>query len=205
MTEILLPEPELASACSLEASLRERRSVRRFSAASLSLASVAQLLWAAQGLTASTGGRTAPSAGALYPLELYLATRRVERVTPGVYRYEPASHALRSHCPGDRRRRLAEAALGQYAIKSAAAVLVVTAVYRRTSVKYGARGNRYVHMEVGHVAQNVYLQAQSLTLGTVMVGAFDDASVREVLELPADESPLALMPVGARRPNHAGA
>jgi len=199
MTDILLPEPDFRSSLSLEASLRDRRSVRRFSAASLSLASVGQLLWAAQGLTATTGERTAPSAGALYPLELYLVTGRVERVTPGVYRYQPPSHALRSHCAGDRRRRLAEAALRQYAIKSAAAVLVAAAVYRRTSVKYGSRGTRYVHMEVGHVAQNVYLQAQSLALGTVIVGAFDDESVREVLELPADESPLALMPVGARR------
>jgi SagB-type dehydrogenase family enzyme len=199
MTEIRLPEPKFRSASSFEASLRERRSVREFSSASLSLASVGQLLWAAQGLTAATGERTAPSAGALYPLELYLVAGSMERVAPGVYRYEPPSHALRSHCVRDRRPQLAEAALGQTAITGAAAVLVATAVYGRTSVKYGSRGNRYVHMEVGHVAQNVYLQAQSLGLGTVIIGAFDDERVREVLELQADENPLALMPIGARR------
>lgn len=199
MTEILLPKAKFRSAPSFETTLRGRRSIREFSSASLSLASVAQLLWAAQGLTAASGERTAPSAGGLYPLEVYLVAGRVDEVTPGVYRYVPTSHALRRHCARDRRRRLAEAALGQTAISSAAAVLVATAAYRRTSSKYGSRGKRYVHMEVGHVAQNVYLQAQSLGFGTVIIGAFDDESVRHALELPAPESPLALLPVGARR------
>jgi SagB-type dehydrogenase family enzyme len=199
LTDILLPEPKFRSACSVEASLRERRSVREFGPAQLPLASVGQLLWAAQGLTASTGERTAPSAGALYPLELYLIAGSVERVTPGVYRYEPRGHRLRLHCSGDRRRALVGAALGQTAVTAAPATLVVVAIYRRSSAKYGSRGDRYAHMEAGHAAQNVYLQAQSLGLGTVIIGAFEDERVRDVLELPPSESPLALLPVGARQ------
>jgi SagB-type dehydrogenase family enzyme len=173
--------------------------VREFRAASLSLASVGQLLWAAQGLTASTGERTAPSAGGLYPLELYLVAGSVEQVAPGVYRYDPRGHRLRLHCSGDRRRALGGAALGQSAVTGAPAILVVVAVYGRTSAKYGSRGDRYVHMEVGHAAQNIYLEAQSLGLGTVIIGAFKDERVRDVLELPPSESPLALLPVGARQ------
>ncbi|HEY7673208.1 MAG TPA: SagB/ThcOx family dehydrogenase [Gammaproteobacteria bacterium] len=199
MTDTLLPKPKFRSACSVEASLRERRSVREFRAASLSLASVGQLLWAAQGLTASTGERTAPSAGGLYPLELYLVAGSVEQVAPGVYRYDPRGHRLRLHCSGDRRRALGGAALGQSAVTGAPAILVVVAVYGRTSAKYGSRGDRYVHMEVGHAAQNIYLEAQSLGLGTVIIGAFKDERVRDVLELPPSESPLALLPVGARQ------
>jgi SagB-type dehydrogenase family enzyme len=198
-SEIALPAPEIGRASSLEAILRARRSVREFAAEPLPLATVGQLLWAAQGVTSSAGGRTAPSAGALYPLEVYLVAGNVRGVVVGVYRYEPQGHLLRLHSQGDRRHELAHAALKQSALADAAAVLVITAVYARTSARYGARGKQYVHMEAGHAAQNVYLQAESLGLGTVIIGAFEDDKIHDVLELPAREAPLALLPVGTQR------
>jgi len=197
---IALPEASVEGTASFEAILRKRRSVREFGASSLSLAAAGQLLWAAQGVTSSAGERTAPSAGALYPLEVYLVAGSVDVLPAGVYRYRPQKHALRVHLAGDRRRELGEAALGQTAVSKAPAVLVVVALYARTARKYGVRAERYVHIEAGHVAQNVYLQAQVLGLGTVIVGAFEDDAVRSALELPQTESPLALLPVGTPRP-----
>jgi SagB-type dehydrogenase family enzyme len=199
MTKIALPEPALGSQCTFEQNLLRRRSVRAFAPAILPLAVVSQLLWAAQGITSDEGLSTAPSAGALYPLELYLAAGNVAGVAAGVYRYSPGSHELRSHLGGDLRGKLADAALGQSFVADGAAVLIIAAVYSRTAAKYGSRANRYVHMEAGHAAQNVYLQAQFLRLGTVLVGAFDDDVVRDVLELSEDEAPLALMPLGRPR------
>jgi SagB-type dehydrogenase family enzyme len=199
MHDIVLPIPKTDGASSFEADLCRRRSVREFSAAPLSLPMVGQLLWAAQGVTSSAGERTAPSAGALYPLELLLAAGRIDAVEPGVYRYRPQDHALRFHLAGDRRKRLSQAALQQSALADAAAILAIAAVYRRTSAEYGTRGKRYVQMEVGHAAQNVYLQAVSLGLGTVIIGAFDDDRIHEILELSGREAPLALLPVGVPR------
>ena len=162
----------------------------------MSLGVVGQLLWAAQGVTSPDRRRTAPSAGALYPLEVFLVAGNVTGLDAGVYRYRPKEHALMPHAPGDVRRALAHSALGQAWLADAAAVIVIAAVYERTRTKYGERTERYVVMEVGHAAQNVYLQAESLGLGTVMVGAFGDREVKQVLGLAAGEAPLALMPVG---------
>jgi len=194
--EIALPQAKLEGTSSFEANLRSRRSIREYRRTRLTLEAVGQLLWAAQGVTSSSGERTAPSAGALYPLEVYLLAGRVEHAPAGVYRYKPQVHALRTHVEGDRRRQIAEAALGQSALRDAAAVLIIAAVCGRTAAKYGSRASRYVHIEVGHVAQNIYLQARSLDLGTVIVGAFEDEKVHEVLQLPEKEEPLALLPVG---------
>ncbi len=194
-----LPEPVLRGETSLEETLFERRSVRDYVSHPLTLAEVSQLLWAAQGITDDGGGRTVPSAGALYPLELYVAVGSVEDLSPGVYRYRPEGHTLVELQSGDVRGDLALAALEQEYVAEGAVVLALAAAYQRTTAKYGARGKRYVHMEVGHAAQNVYLQAGALGLGTVMVGAFEDARVHRILGLPADEQPLALMPVGRRR------
>jgi SagB-type dehydrogenase family enzyme len=199
LAAITLPEAATDAAGSFVATLHERRSVREFSASSLSLEAAGQLLWAAQGVTSSSGERTAPSAGALYPLELYLVAGRVDGLAAGAYRYRAHGHSLRAHVAGDRRRELADAALGQTAALEAPAVLVLAALYARTARKYGARAERYVHIEVGHAAQNVYLQAQALGLGTVIIGAFDDDAVRRVLELAEPEAPLALLPVGVPR------
>ena len=171
---VKLPEPRREGPVSVERALAERRSVREFASGPLALAEVAQLLWAAQGITHPRGKRTAPSAGALYPLELYLVAGAVSGLSPGLYRYEPKRHRLRRAATGDLRGPLSRTALEQEWVAEAPAVLVFTAVHARTARKYGRRAPRYVHMEVGHAAQNVYLQAQALGLGTVMVGAFRD-------------------------------
>ena len=192
---ISLPAPRQDSGFSLERALHERRSVREFSKAALTQEEVSQLLWAAQGITSREGLRTAPSAGALYPLELYLAAGNVQNLDPGIYKYVPAGHKLKKIMAGDQRRELA-AALSQDCVANAAAVLVFTAVERRTTRKYGSRGVRYMHIEVGHAAQNVFLQATALGLGAVVVGAFDDDRLRETLKLPEGEAPLYLMPLG---------
>jgi SagB-type dehydrogenase family enzyme len=160
---------------------------------------VAQLAWAAQGVTETRGRRTAPSAGALYPLELLVVAGSVEGLEPGVYRYRPSGHSLLELTRGDVRAALAAAALGQEWMADAPCVLVLGAVYERTTGKYGARGERYVHIEVGLAAQNTQLQATALGLGSVVVGAFDDGRVRTRLGLGSDERPLALLPVGRRR------
>ncbi len=193
---ILLPDPVTAGDTSLEALLRQRRSVRDYQAAALPLADISQLLWAAQGITHPTGLRTAPSAGALYPLELYVVAGDVNGLAAGVYHYQADSHRLARVQGGDQRKPLAQAALAQTWVGDAAAVVVFAAVYDRTTCKYAQRGVRYVHMEVGHAAQNLFLQAEALGLATVVVGAFRDDEVAGVLQLPDDVRPLVLMPVG---------
>lgn len=192
-----LPEPETIGKMSVEQAIVKRRSMREYSG-SLSLADVSQLLWAAQGETHADGYRAAPSAGALYPLELYLVAGDVDELAVGVYRYLPAGHELVSHASNDLRKELAVAAHGQSWLETAPAVLVIAAVYERTMQKYGERGRRYVHIDTGHAAENVYLQAEARGLGTLIMGAFDDARVQTVLNLPVDHHPLGLMPVGRR-------
>ena len=152
---IELPEPQYDSDVSIEQSLLQRRSIRSYTGEPLTLQEVAQLLWAAQGVTDPTGFRTAPSAGALYPLELYVVAGDVQDLSPGVYRYDPDEHQLLRTMEGDKRVELADAALGQHFVGEGAIVIVFTAVYERTTGKYGDRGIRYVHMEVGHAAQNL--------------------------------------------------
>lgn len=193
---ISLPSPHLDGPTSVEAALAIRRSVRSYRRESLSLDEVAQLLWAAQGVTDPRGFRTAPSAGALYPLELYLVGGQVEGLDPGIYRYDPHAHTLSLVVPGDARESLARASLGQMWMRDGAIYLVFTAVYARTTGRYGPRGYQYVHMEVGHAGQNVHLQSSAMGLGTVVVGAFEDATVHRLLQLPGDETPLYIMPVG---------
>ena len=191
-----LPAPRQDSEFSIERALHERRSVREFGKTALTQDEVSQLLWAAQGITSRDGLRTAPSAGALYPLELYLVVGMVRDLDPGVYRYAPAGHKLMKIIAGDQRHKLASAAHVQDCVADAAAVLVFTAIERRTTRKYGSRGVRYVHIEIGHASQNVFLQATALGLGTVVVGAFEDDAVGELLHLPEGEVPLYLMPLG---------
>lgn len=193
---VSFPEPERHGETPVERALAQRRSVRRFLEQSLTLEQLGQLLWAAQGLTDSRGFRTAPSAGALYPLEVLVLAGDVAGVPEGVYRYHPGTHSMVRETEGDHRQALAAAALEQAWVAEGAAVLVIAAEYSRTTKKYGIRGERYAHIEVGHVAQNVYLQAQALDLGTAIVGAFRDAEVKQVLQLGEGIHPLAIMPVG---------
>ena len=188
---IELPSPSTASAQSLEEALAGRRSVREYGRRPLSLAEIGQLLWAAQGITSIQGYRTAPSAGALYPLEVYVV------LPEGVYHYEPAEHVLSRTVTGSRQRDVGAAALDQEAIYRAPAVFVIAAVYERTAIKYGSRAERYVEMEAGHAAQNLLLQAAALGLGAVPIGAFYDDRLQAALDLPNEEKPLYVIPVGA--------
>lgn len=196
---ITLPQPVLDSKTSIEAALQERRSIRDYTPESLSISEISQLLWAAQGITRPGGYRTAPSAGALYPLEVFLVSGQVDNLPAGVYRYKPEEHGLNLVLTGDILEELSAAALGQDAIRNAPAAIVITGIFERTMVKYGNRGIQYVHMEVGGAAENIYLQAESLDLGTVFIGAFHDDQVSQVLNLDDQEEPLCIMPVGKPR------
>ncbi len=198
MDTIKLPEPNYDSKTSVENALLERRSVRGYKKESLTLVEVSQLLWAAQGITNKRGFRTAPSAGALFPLEVYIVVGDVNDLPEGIYQYKPHKHELLKIADGDKRSELCTAALGQGCIKQCAAVIVFSAVYERTTKKYGERGIKYVHMEVGHAAQNVHLQVVSLNLGTVVVGAFHDNEVKRIMNMTDKEQPLCIMPIGRR-------
>jgi len=186
-----LPEPKTEGEASVEAVIAARRSIRSFSDQALTAAEIGQLAWAAQGVTdRSRGLRAAPSAGATYPLELYVVTPE------GLLHYQPDGHKMRRVRDEDLRGDLAQAALGQSSVSAAAADFVIAAVYERTAQRYGARAERYVHIEVGHAAQNIHLQAVALGLGSVPVGAFDDAAVARVVGLPDNQRPLYIIPVG---------
>jgi SagB-type dehydrogenase family enzyme len=196
---IRLPDPTYDGERSLEWALLRRRSARRYLRESLSLREVGQILWAAQGCNSARGFSTAPSAGATFPLETFLAAGEVERLTPGLYRYQRKEHALSSMKAGDLRKELCRAALGQGWVHDGAAVIIFAADYSRTTRRYGERGFRYVHMEAGHAQQNVHLQAAALGIGTVVVGAFEDREVKRIVGMRAEEEPLSLMPLGRIR------
>lgn len=185
-----LPAPQLKGSRSLEEVLAARHSVREFTDKALTEAELSQLLWAAQGITHGDGNRTAPSAAALYPLEVYVAT------ASGLYKYVPAEHELIQEQERDVRPALRGAALGQAAITKAPAVFVISAVCSRLERRFGDRAERFAQLEAGHAAQNLVLEATALDLGGVTAGAFDDERVRSALQLPEDESPLYLIPVG---------
>lgn len=178
---------------SLEQSIAARRSRRVFLPKPLSLEQIGQLAWAAQGQDAYSGYRTAPSAGATYPLELFVVTG------DGLFQYLPAKHSLEKLTGQDLRSALASAAWGQEFIETAPLTLVFATQFSRTTKRYGQRGVRYVYMESGHAAQNVHLQAEALGLGSVAVGAFDDTSVTKVLSLPDYLEPIYLVVVGYYR------
>ncbi len=197
---VQLPESSLSGPVSLEEALAQRRSIRGFSDHQVTLAEIGQLLWAAQGITEPRRGlRTAPSAGATYPLEIVVIVGRAEGLAPGVYRYAPGRHALTPLLQDDQRQSLTRAALNQSALLQAPVTFAVTAVHARTESRYGQRATRYVDMETGHAAQNLSLQAVALGLGSVVIGAFDDQDVAALLDLPPGEAPLYLIPVGRPR------
>ena len=178
---IKLPEPKKKGKVSLEETIERRRSERRLSGKELTIEQIGQLLWACQGITDEKKGfRSAPSAGATYPLEIYL----------------PATHSIRRLKDNDVRRELAEAAYGQPFVKDAAIAIIICADFARTSSRYGKRGENYVYIEVGHAAENVHLEAVSQGLGSVPVGAFSDDKVKELLGLPDNIVPIYIIPVG---------
>lgn len=186
-----LPTPDRVGSVSLEQLLGSRRSVRSFGPAPLTSAQIGQLAWAATGWNDDKGQhRTAPSAGALFPMELYVVT------SAGISHYLPSQHALEPHMQGDKRAQLSDASLGQQVVRDAPCVIVLTGVVAKTSKKYGDRARRFIAMEAGHMAQNILLQATALKLGAVPVGGIDDAAVGKVLGLPDGEEVLYLIPVG---------
>ncbi len=195
---INLPPPSQKDGMSLEEAIARRRSIRRFAPEPLSLPQLSQVLWAAQGLTKGEGRyRAAPSAGATYPLEIFLVCGEdgIAEVAAGIYHYRVDNHSLSLHYKGDIRFELARAALGEESIYYAPVDIVVCAEYERTAMRYGSRAERYVHMEVGHAGQNIYLQATALGLATIAVGAFYDEPVRKALWLDKQYRPLYIMPV----------
>lgn len=196
---IILPKPDYHGETSVESALKARSSIRNYTTDSLTLEQVSQLLWAAQGLIGKSYQRTAPSAGALYPVEVYIVAGNTQGLEPGVYHYHPKEHGLSLILEGDLRSELATAALGQNAITDGAMSIVVAGVYERTASKYGSRSRRYVHLEAGHISQNIYLQATALKLGTVAIGAFHDDRVKRVLDMEDKETPLYIMPIGRRQ------
>ncbi len=191
--QIALPRPDRASGMSLHQALASRRSVREFSSRELTQAQLGQLLWAAQGETSSDHRRTAPSAGAKYPLEVYVV------LGSGLYHYDPRAHALQRRSSTDLRPAIARAAYGQDAVAGAAALFVIAADFQRTASKYGERAPRYVHLEAGHAAQNLLLEAVGLGLGAVPIGAFDDGQAKKALSLPPQEQVVYMIAAGHPR------
>ena len=205
---VKLPEPRVEGEISIEQTLLGRRSVRSYSDRPLTLREISQLLWAAYGITERKdspaflrgGFKTAPSAGGLYPLEIYVATGNVTGLPGGVYLYKPKGHELARIAIGDRRKELRDAGLGQPMIEEAPAVIVYSAVFARTTGKYGKRGReRYVWMDAGHSAQNIYLQAQAMDIGVCVSGAFNDILVKNVVGMTKQEEPVYIIPVGKRK------
>jgi SagB-type dehydrogenase family enzyme len=197
--EYKLSEPVRKGNMSLEEAIAKRRSIREYSQKNIGENDISQLLWAVQGITDEEEGfRTAPSAGALYPLEIYVVIAMVEDIETGLYKYNPSSHSLILKKSGDIREDIYNVSLSQDSIKNAAAVIIYCAVFERTFYRYGDRATQYVYIETGHSAQNAYLQAEALNLGTVAIGAFDNKGVKKVLDLPDEEEPLYLMPIGKK-------
>lgn len=197
-----LPPPSENGGMALERAIKNRRTVRAFTAESLGVNHLSQLLWSGQGITGSRGvGRAAPSEGALFPTDVYVVTgpSAVQGLDAGVYHYEPPAHAVSLLDEGDRRQALALASSAQMWMAEAPVSLVISAEYSRITGKYGQRGVRYAIMEAGHIAQNIFLMAEALALGAGIVGAFDDERVARTLGLPRGHEPLLIMPVGYKR------
>ena len=197
MSEIKLPAPKLKGDISVEEAIFKRRSVRDYKSDAITLEQLSQLLWAGQGITAAAFFRAAPSAGASYPLELFVIASNVKGLTAGVYHYNVKEHSLSLHMKGDLREKLGTtAAFNQKCLSQAPSAIAICAVYERTTKTYGKRGERYVPIDTGHAAENIALQAVALGLATVMVGAFEDKKVSEILELGDEMKPMYIIPVG---------
>jgi SagB-type dehydrogenase family enzyme len=197
-----LPDPTIDGDVSLERTIHKRRTIRSFESKALTLKQLSQVLWAAQGITdIGEFKRAAPSAGALYPMDIYGVVGKdcIEKMDPGIYLYEPAGHSISLVKEGDFRRDIAIASLGQMWMAHAPLTLVITAEYSRITVKYRQRGIRYAIMEAGHIGQNIFLQSQAMGLEAGVVGAFEDQKVTQVMGSKKTHEPLLLMPVGYKR------
>ncbi len=201
--ETKLPKPSFTGNMPVEAAIVAKKTARNFGSTPLTLGQVSQLLWSANGNTSgdATTGATAkvtPSAGALYPLEIFLITGNdtVTGLTAGVYKYDPVGNSLETISSGDSRASVAQAALSQMWLARAPALIVIAADFGRTTSKYGPRGTQYVFMEAGNSNQNIYLQATALGLRVGTVGAFHDNLVMEAIKLPKGISPILIVAVG---------
>jgi SagB-type dehydrogenase family enzyme len=200
MSEIKLPKSNIKGKMSVEEALAKRRSVRDYKSDPLALEQLSQLLWAGQGITAHDFFRAAPSAGAAYPLELFVIASKVEGLDAGIYHYNVKEHSLSLHKEGDLKEKLGTtAAFNQKCISEAPACISICAVYERTMKTYGKRGERYVPIDTGHAAENIALQAVALGLATVMVGAFEDKKVSEILSLSDEMKPMYIIPIGKQK------
>ena len=188
---IKLPAPKEKGTVSLEETIKKRRSERMLLGKELSLQEISQLLWSCQGITKKNiGFRAAPSAGATYPLEIYLVNQ------DGLFHYIPRTHSIKRLEERDLRKGLSQACLGQGFVEDASIDIVICADFKRTTGRYGKRGENYVYIEVGHAAENVHLQAVALGLGSVPVGAFSDEAIKKLLSLPQELVPIYVIPVG---------
>jgi len=197
--KIPLPPPNYTG-IPLENAIAERRSIREFGSGEITLAELSQLLFSAQGITNKEKGfRAAPSAGALYPIELYIVASRVENLRNGIYHYNVKEHSLELLKEGDFREELYNAS-HQQPVKDAAVVFIFTAVFERTKAKYGERGGRYIYIEAGHISQNILLEATSLNLASLPIGAFSDEELNSILEIDGKtESAIYLNLVGRKK------
>ena len=188
MADIKLPNPDTIGRMPLETAIYQRRSIRNFLEKDLSMEQISQLLWAAQGITDKKSGfRSAPSAGALYPITIYLAKN------DGLFEYIPKTHSIRMISDKDLRGSLASASMGQRSVSQAAVDIIITANYKITQTKYGSRMDMYVWLEAGHIAQNVLLQAVALGLASVPIGVFNDSQVKSTIKT---KDPLYILPIG---------
>lgn len=196
-----LPLPVFSGNTSVETAIENRRSVRSFSAESLNLTNVSQILWAAQGITDNDSNlRSVPSAGQVYPLEIYIVTGQngVSGLSEGVYLYVPSNNTLEKTVNGDVRSKLSTIADGQNAVAQAPVDLVITGNYPMMINKYHDKDlcTRFVDLEAGHAGENIYLQAESLGLVTVAIGSFNEVQMKQLLEIPQNETPLYIFPIG---------
>lgn len=194
-----LPPPEKETLVSVESAIENRRTIRSYGAGGLQPAQLSRLLWAAQGITGSRGfKRAAPSAGALYPMDIYAVVGKngVAGIDAGIYHFDPSGPRLAVVVEQDLRKEIARASLSQMWMARAPVNLVITAEYSRITGKYGRRGVRYAMIEAGHIGQNLFLQAAALGLAAGIVGAFDDQKLADIMQIPAAHEPLLVMPVG---------
>lgn len=195
-SNIKLPDPKTKGEISLEETLNNRRSKRKFKPRQLKIEEVSQLLWAAQGITKDGFFRTTPSAGSMYGLEVYLVAGMVTGLDAGIYKYKPKTNELELVRQGDFRYELADAALAQLFVEKAPVTIIIAAVYERLENKYTDKGVPYAHLEAGHAGQNIYLQAVALNLGTCAVASFVPTDIKKLVNMPDNEEPIYLFPVG---------
>ena len=194
-----LPKPRLNGDVSVEQAIKHRRTIRSYLSKPLTLEQFSQIFWAAQGITEDRGyKRSAPSGGALYPMDIYAIAgdNGVEGLKAGIYHYDPHKHSAVLITEGDLREDVARTALSQMWMADAPLNLVITAEYRRITNKYGTRGERYAMIEAGHIGQNIFLQAEALGLRAGIVGAFHDKDVIRVMKITGSHAPLLILPVG---------